>query len=575
MVGSSHAVRPNNRVRRTFIAFTESEELLARQLFDNARNAGAAVELKSLKELQEFLGSQELRTGDVQVFLFVDTPSLKGDLVVACLKLLVDLNIGTALASRVRLTPGALPDFARHIQAIQIDTSAKEATSRVSASALAHTRGGHVGGEVDAVRPPISRPLPVLVHPRVAARQRKPVTIVSPLRSPDGTVRTQSLALRKDRSPRYVFDRSADALERLSVWAQQESVLGAVRSTAGRIGYLVGLPTATAGAAYLLWKYGPPLPDWLKSLVPQKASQGLLFAPLVAFFNSPFSKRCAYMTANSRTIAAPGDEFTVRVVLSPVEKRLLRTERTLRDVPVPDVARERPLDLRKRDIVGMELKLPHTLFIYPEDREINERGQLWLGTELQFAFRVAIPDNFIPAGRMERIIQRTVNVHVNGTFRTPLVLDELKCVRNAVVEPDTFVGRGGQRDLRPIFISYAHEDIKTVKKVIRRSNWEVEKIFIDENIRQGSKWQPEIKKAIDECETFHLFWSRSAKKADWVRQEREYASDIFHDTGKPLLVGYWIDHFDWRLLSRIYPRLPSELTQLQFRKLGKAYDVDV
>jgi len=70
-----------------------------------------------------------------------------------------------------------------------------------------------------------------------------------------------------------------------------------------------------------------------------------------------------------------------------------------------------------------------------------------------------------------------------------------------------------------LFVSYAHEDMKTVFNVIKRLNKSRYRIWYDEGIEPGNEWPEVIGKAIINCSQFLVFMSSSAAKSRNVRNE--------------------------------------------------------
>jgi hypothetical protein len=70
-----------------------------------------------------------------------------------------------------------------------------------------------------------------------------------------------------------------------------------------------------------------------------------------------------------------------------------------------------------------------------------------------------------------------------------------------------------------LFISYAHEDMKTVFNVIKRLNKSRYRVWYDEGIEPGNEWPEVIGKAIIHCSQFLVFMSSSATKSRNVRNE--------------------------------------------------------
>jgi len=70
-----------------------------------------------------------------------------------------------------------------------------------------------------------------------------------------------------------------------------------------------------------------------------------------------------------------------------------------------------------------------------------------------------------------------------------------------------------------IFTSYAHEDMKTVFKVIKNLNKSRYRIWYDEGIEPGFEWPEVVGKAIIKCSQFIVFMSPYATMSRNVRNE--------------------------------------------------------
>ena len=70
-----------------------------------------------------------------------------------------------------------------------------------------------------------------------------------------------------------------------------------------------------------------------------------------------------------------------------------------------------------------------------------------------------------------------------------------------------------------MFTSYAHEDMKTVFRVIKKLNASRYRIWYDEGIEPGNEWPEVVGKAIIKCSQFLVFMSPSATQSRNVRNE--------------------------------------------------------
>jgi TIR domain len=76
---------------------------------------------------------------------------------------------------------------------------------------------------------------------------------------------------------------------------------------------------------------------------------------------------------------------------------------------------------------------------------------------------------------------------------------------------------------RRVFISYSTSDRRRVDGLERLLVLFGHKPFLDfKQIRLGSRWQDEIKSALDQTDVTLVYWTRSASSSIWVRNEYEY-----------------------------------------------------
>ena len=99
------------------------------------------------------------------------------------------------------------------------------------------------------------------------------------------------------------------------------------------------------------------------------------------------------------------------------------------------------------------------------------------------------------------------------------------------------------RGAEPIFISYAHEDFREVKKVA--DSWLALGLsfFHDSfHLLPGDNFPDVIDSKIDRSRTFYLFWTHSAKKSAWVKREydRALARRNSSELRLPVIITYGI-----------------------------------
>ena len=100
------------------------------------------------------------------------------------------------------------------------------------------------------------------------------------------------------------------------------------------------------------------------------------------------------------------------------------------------------------------------------------------------------------------------------------------------------------------FASYAREDKEYVEPVVDLLRSGSARVFLDQdNIRPGDQWKVVLEKNLDEASTLLVFWSRHARKSEWVTKEWRDAVE-----GNKRVIPILLDGSD----------LPDELADYQF-----------
>ena len=85
-----------------------------------------------------------------------------------------------------------------------------------------------------------------------------------------------------------------------------------------------------------------------------------------------------------------------------------------------------------------------------------------------------------------------------------------------------------------IFISYSHQDIERVVRLIRRLQSEGFRIWYDSGIQAGAEWPEEVATHIKDCGCVLSLLSKNSTKSRHFKEEFNYA----HYLQKPILVAY-------------------------------------
>lgn len=75
-----------------------------------------------------------------------------------------------------------------------------------------------------------------------------------------------------------------------------------------------------------------------------------------------------------------------------------------------------------------------------------------------------------------------------------------------------------------VFLSYSSQDRETVAQIATAYKMAgVEHFFDRTSLKPGEEWSPRLLREIDRSDLFHLCWSTSASKSEWVEKEAEHA----------------------------------------------------
>jgi hypothetical protein len=85
-----------------------------------------------------------------------------------------------------------------------------------------------------------------------------------------------------------------------------------------------------------------------------------------------------------------------------------------------------------------------------------------------------------------------------------------------------------------IFISYSHEDMKEVFRIIKQLNTSRYRIWFDEGIEPGNEWPEVVGRAVLGCSQFIVFMSPTAVESRNVRNEINLATSA----DKNIIVTY-------------------------------------
>lgn len=264
---------------------------------------------------------------------------------------------------------------------------------------------------------------------------------------------------------------------------------------------------------------------------------------------------------------APGEQFFVQVFAHLARQAKQAAEKAAR---ADAVARERG----SRSLVEkVERGTLLTFTLEAPGLNVNEshrRGEslVWRGVPESVQFAVDVPEGFATP----RPVRCTARI-LSGEARAPVghIMFMLDVV-TAAAPPQPPLAETSAPSLPPqtvkrythAFISYCSKDRLKVMPIYlgKRTEWRkagITDFFDRKDIGAGEVWNEEIRKNLDQCDLFVLFWSSSARGSEGVAREIAYAlGRKTGDEGQP-------PTFDPLSLELPVPRpLPTGLESLNF-----------
>jgi hypothetical protein len=238
-------------------------------------------------------------------------------------------------------------------------------------------------------------------------------------------------------------------------------------------------------------------------------------------------------TVFARSEASPGDAFLVQVFAhlagqaGQISARALRSDKHAEELGSETfdtpVARGDKLTV-KLDMPGLRIEEPAQSFV-------------WKGEVKGVQFDVTVPESLGPKSLVGKVTfcRNTVPIgHVRFAFEVVAgggsagkdaagagpPAKAAEAVEPALAGPPV----GELVRYRQAFISYCSEDRAEVLRrvqMLRLVKLKFRQDLLD--LQPGQEWESALYSWIDESDVFFLFWSRAAKKSDWVEKELQYA----------------------------------------------------
>ena len=141
--------------------------------------------------------------------------------------------------------------------------------------------------------------------------------------------------------------------------------------------------------------------------------------------------------------------------------------------------------------------------------------QKWNGKLCVFQYLLTVPPDYD---------KKTLRLNCR-VYTDDVVLTDLKMVLK-VGEPASEVKLNSQK-VRTAFASYSSLDRAIVaarlQGMFAATNDELDIFFDVESLRRGEDWEQRIRAEIQKRSIFYLFWSRNARKSEWVNKELAFA----------------------------------------------------
>ena len=218
--------------------------------------------------------------------------------------------------------------------------------------------------------------------------------------------------------------------------------------------------------------------------------------------------------------AAPKTAFLVQVYIHTLEQRsdAQTQSKVIDDDSLLRGSKSLGLQIKRQTTVGIELVLPNLTI----DKPFQEL--FWDGWTQSAQFGVTVPE----AQALGNIIGTVTVIHASvpiGHLKFKLKI--ISTASGGRVEPEAVGDQAKHYDVA--FVSYSSKDrekvLARVQGILAAGiKWRQDILDLD----PGDRWERKLYTYIDECDLFLLFWSKEAKKSEWVLKEVGYALDRKH-----------------------------------------------
>ena len=197
-----------------------------------------------------------------------------------------------------------------------------------------------------------------------------------------------------------------------------------------------------------------------------------------------------------------------------------------------------------------------TVLIRSEDAQIecDHETQVWNGSALTFSFRFTLPADYTKR---------------QADFTCEVLFDDIHILRlyfSVRLNSDNGIPASVLRkDTRKAFVSYSHYDKQAVVNRLTAIQSVAPKLRFwmdNQSMNPGDLWRNEIRAAINNADSFLLFWSQHARSSAEVEKEWRYALEIEQSDSRKAEGAGFITPVPLESPSKCPP--PAELNALHF-----------
>ena len=216
----------------------------------------------------------------------------------------------------------------------------------------------------------------------------------------------------------------------------------------------------------------------------------------------------------SPPLVARDSWFLVQIYLYPTAEDAQVEQEAQRADPTADRRAKRtlPMDVPRGGRIDLHLEMRGLTV------ELPSETVRWTGAEEVAQFDVGVPPDITQPNSIGR-----VRVSVNGvpiaTIRFQVLIGEADMPTPIAEAAKTWIRRHTRA-----FVSYASAERLEVLYRVQMLEIAGVRPFIDvAGLGPGDRWTEELRRKLDECDLFLLFWSQAASESEWVKKELAHA----------------------------------------------------